>query len=142
MNELKAKDKWVIDFGCTYHMTSRFKWFSDFQENGATMILLGDDHTVESRWSGTIKLNTHGSSIKVMMDQKLIRSDHNPCVYVKEVNHEEYVYLLYVDDMLLATKSMIKVNKLKEVLSLDFEMKDMGTASRISCIDIIKNRKI
>ncbi|KAL1212252.1 Retrovirus-related Pol polyprotein from transposon TNT 1-94 [Cardamine amara subsp. amara] len=77
-----------------------------------------------------------------MIDQAFISSEHDPCVYVKEVSHDEFVYLLiYVDDMLLAAKSMVEINKLKEALSLEFEMKDMGPASRILGIDITRNRE-
>ena len=39
--------------------------------------------------------------------------------------------LLYVDDMLITTKSMSEVNKLKILLSRDFDMKDLGEAKKI-----------
>ena len=77
-----------------------------------------------------------------MMDQGFTRSLHDSCVYVKEVSPDQFVYLLvYVDDMLIAGKSMAEVNKVKEGLSLNFEMKDMGAASRILGIDIERNRE-
>lgn len=72
MYDQGAKEKWVIDSGCTYHMTSRMDWFSEFNENGSTMILLGDDHTVESRGTGTIKLNTHGGSIRMLKNVRFV----------------------------------------------------------------------
>jgi len=76
-----------------------------------------------------------------MMDQKFSNSVSDSCVYLKEVSNGECVYLLlYVDDMLLAAKSMTEIKKLKKVLSREFEMKDMGAASRILGIDIIRNR--
>uniref|UniRef100_A0A1J3DNW4 Retrovirus-related Pol polyprotein from transposon TNT 1-94 n=1 Tax=Noccaea caerulescens TaxID=107243 RepID=A0A1J3DNW4_NOCCA len=49
-----------------------------------------------------------------MKNQKFNRSVHDSCVYVKDVGHEDYVYLLlYVDDMLLAAKCMTEIRKLK-----------------------------
>ena len=77
-----------------------------------------------------------------MMSLQFARSEHDSCVYVKEVNSGEFVYLLlYVDDMLLAAKSKSEISKLKEALSLNFEIKDMGAASKILVIDIIRNMK-
>lgn len=77
------------------------------------------------------------------MDQKFIRSGHDSCVYIKQLSDEEFVYLLiYVDDMLIAAKSMTEINKIKEALSTCFEMKDMGAASRILGIDIIRDKKV
>lgn len=47
-------------------------WFSDFEDKGSTMILLGDDHTVESRGSGTIKLKAHGGSIRLLKNVRFV----------------------------------------------------------------------
>lgn len=69
MEDHEAKDKWVIDSGCTYHMTSRRNWFSEFNDHDKTMILVGDDHTVEARGSGTVRL---GKSIKILQNARYV----------------------------------------------------------------------
>lgn len=57
-------------------------------------------------------------------------------MYVKSVNNEEFVYLLlYVDDMLIE-ESMSEINKVTKRLSSEFEMKEMGAASKILGIEI------
>ncbi|KAL9840222.1 putative RNA-directed DNA polymerase [Arabidopsis thaliana] len=57
------------------------------------------------------------------------------------MNNGELVYLLlYVDDMLIAAKNMSEVNKVKKRLSSEFEMKDMGAASKILGIEITRDR--
>ena len=79
---------------------------------------------------------------RFMIDQNFIRSEHDACVYVKQAGEQDHLYLLlYVDDMLIAGKSKSEINKVKEQLSMEFEMKDMGPASRILGIDIIRDRK-
>ena len=61
-------DIWILDSGCTSHMSSR----RDFEESGKTKILLGDDHSVESRGIGSIRINTFGGSIKVLKNVKYV----------------------------------------------------------------------
>ena len=79
---------------------------------------------------------------RFMIDQNFIRSEYDACVYVKQAGEQDHLYLLlYVDDMLIAGKSKSEINKVKEQLSMEFEMKDMGPASRILGIDIIRDRK-
>lgn len=39
--------------------------------------------------------------------------------------------LLYVDDMLIAAKSLFEVDRLKSLLGEEFEMKDLGSAKKI-----------
>ncbi|CAA7015031.1 unnamed protein product [Microthlaspi erraticum] len=67
-----AKDVWVLDSGCTFHMTSRRDWFVDLHDNGGTTILLGDDHSVQSQGQGSIRINTHGGSIKVLNNVRYV----------------------------------------------------------------------
>ncbi|CAA7059283.1 unnamed protein product [Microthlaspi erraticum] len=72
VNDQDSKEQWVIDSGCTYHMTSRRDWFSEFNENVSTLILLGDDHIVETKGCGSIKLKTNGGSIRVLNNVRYV----------------------------------------------------------------------
>ena len=73
VNDQTAKDMWVLDSGCTSHMTSRREWFCSFHEDGpTTTILLGDDHSVESQGQGSIKMKCYDGSIKVLNNVKYV----------------------------------------------------------------------
>ncbi|WZZ70528.1 hypothetical protein YC2023_081898 [Brassica napus] len=66
----------------------------------------------------------------------------DPCVYMKQLSSGEGIYLLlYVDDMSIAANSKEEIQNLKESLKSEFEMKDLGAASRILGMDIIRDRK-
>ena len=55
------------------------------------------------------------------------RSVYDCCVYWKCHKSVKPIYLLlYVDDMLLASQSLTEIARLKEMLNLEFEMKDLG----------------
>ncbi|KAG8496742.1 hypothetical protein CXB51_007919 [Gossypium anomalum] len=49
--------------------------------------------------------------------------------------------LLYVDDMLIATKDKKEIRKVKAQLSGEFEMKDLGPAKKILGMEIFKDKK-
>lgn len=66
VSDLNPRDNWVIDSGCTYHMTSRRDWFDTFNELDGNQILVGDNHTVEAKGIGSVRVNTHGGSVTVM----------------------------------------------------------------------------
>ena len=68
-----------------------------------------------------------------------IASDH--CVFVKKFSNGEFIILsLYVDDMLIVDRDTGKIDKLKKKLSKSFEMKDLGTTSRILGIKISRGK--
>lgn len=69
-----ASMNWVIDSGCTHHMTCHREWFIDFKEVKSAKILLGDYHTVETLGIGTVKLNTHGGTVKMLKNVRYVPS--------------------------------------------------------------------
>lgn len=79
---------------------------------------------------------------RFMKDQKYKRSKYDHCVYLRKLQDSSYIYLLlYVDDMLIAAKSQMEIDRLKAQLSKEFEMKDLGEAKKIIGMEIIRDRK-
>ena len=69
------------------------------------------------------------------------RSSFDSCVYFKRCNDESLLYLLlYVDDMLIATKSKEEIRIVKAHLNNEFEMKDLGAAKKILGMEIMRDR--
>ena len=62
-------------------------------------------------------------------------------VFTKFVNGSPIYLLLYVDDMLIAAKSMKEITTLKAHLSSEFEMKDLGAAKKILGMEIKQDKK-
>lgn len=62
------------------------------------------------------------------VDQGFKRSEFDHCVYIKRSKAGFRVYLLlYVDDMLLASKDLEEIKFVKEMLGSIFDMKDLGS---------------
>ena len=77
-----------------------------------------------------------------MKDQLFKRCSKDLCVYMRDVQTDKAIYLLlYVDDMLIASENKKVIKELKEKMSGEFEMKDMGKASRILGMDILRDRE-
>lgn len=69
-------------------------------------------------------------------------SEYDTCLYFKSVDEQERIFLwLYVDDVLIACKNMLEIQKLKKALSGEFEMKDLGLAKRILGMEILRLRE-
>jgi hypothetical protein len=58
------------------------------------------------------------------------------CIYQKVSRSKIYFLVLYVDDILLVTNDKGLLHEVKQVLSKNFNMKDMGETSYIICIKI------
>ncbi|GKV28505.1 hypothetical protein SLEP1_g37549 [Rubroshorea leprosula] len=77
-----------------------------------------------------------------MVKSRFTRSNYDSCVYHKKLGDGSWVYLLlYVDDMLIAAKSMLIIDDLKKQLNGEFEMKDLGAAKKILGMEIHRDCK-
>lgn len=77
-----------------------------------------------------------------MRGQRYLRSQYDHCVYFKKLQDGSFIYLLlYVDDMLIASKNVKEIEKLKAQMKNKFEMKDLGEVKKILGMEITRNRK-
>lgn len=76
-----------------------------------------------------------------MLNHGFTRSLYDCCVYMRKLHGGDYIYLLLcVDDMLIASKRKMEIDRLKSQLGKEFEMKDMGTAKKILSMEIRRER--
>jgi len=77
-----------------------------------------------------------------MMSYKFTRSEYDHCVYFQKLENGIFIILaLHVDDILVARKSMVVINKLNSQLAGTFEMKDLGEEKQILGMEIQKDRR-
>jgi len=73
--------------------------------------------------------------------KRYTRKHYDSCVYYNKLPSRKYIYLLlYVDDMLIASKSRSAIDKMKD-LSFKFEMKDLGKAKKMLDMEIEWDQK-
>ena len=76
-----------------------------------------------------------------MFSQGYKHSDIDHCLYMKKAKHNcLLILILYVDDMLLAGKNIDEIATMKSKLNENFDMKDLGDASHILGMHIVRNR--
>ncbi|KAH9658076.1 Integrase catalytic domain-containing protein [Citrus sinensis] len=70
------------------------------------------------------------------------RCNYDCCVYFRDIGDGKMIYLmLYVDDMLIVCHSIDEINHLKDLLSSEFDMKDLGAVRKILGMEIIRDKK-
>ena len=68
------------------------------------------------------------------------RSEYDSCVYSKVALDGVVTYLLlYVDDMLIASRRKADIEEVKVLLEREFEMKNLGAASKILGMQITRD---
>ena len=68
----------------------------------------------------------------------MMEEDH--CMYIKRSNNHFIILSLYVDDILIAGNYKKLIDMTKKWLSLNFKMNDMGEASYVLGVKILRDR--
>ncbi|GKD49538.1 retrovirus-related pol polyprotein from transposon TNT 1-94 [Tanacetum coccineum] len=90
---------------------------------------------LKSMWNDTMK-----EELKSVAQNKVWNLVYLP-EGSKRISGSKFIFLvLYIDDILLATNDVGLLHKTKEYLSNNFEMKDMGEASYVTGISIVRDR--
>jgi len=77
-----------------------------------------------------------------MRGKRYTRSHYNSCAYYNKLLSGEYVYqLLYIDDILIASRSRSAIDRLKKYLYSKFEIKFFGEAKMVLEMEIERDRK-
>jgi hypothetical protein len=70
----------------------------------------------------------------------LIPLASDQCVYIMRTETSLIIIALYVDDLVLAASNLDELKKLKADLTSEFDMEDLGEATFVLGIEIIRNR--
>ncbi|MCO5571181.1 hypothetical protein L7F22_024915 [Adiantum nelumboides] len=78
---------------------------------------------------------------KYIQSQSYVRSQEDHCLYTRKLNDGSLIILiLYVDDMIIAGNSKDEIAILKDALSKQFAMKDLGDAHHFLGMRIKRDR--
>ena len=64
----KHNEEWILDSGCSFHMTPNMEWFSSYKEIDGGNVLMGNNMACNVIGIGTIKLKIQDGSVKLLPD--------------------------------------------------------------------------
>jgi len=65
-------NEWILDSGCTYHMSPVRKWFFDYEELNGGVVYMGNDNPCKTVGIGSIRLRNHDGSVRVLRNVRYV----------------------------------------------------------------------
>ncbi|CAA7062683.1 unnamed protein product [Microthlaspi erraticum] len=76
--DIHLEDEWIMDTGCSYHMTYKREWFEDLDEEAAGSVRMGNKTVSKVKGVGTIRLkNEAGLSVLLTNVRYIPEMDRN-----------------------------------------------------------------
>lgn len=72
ISETRSSEKWVLDLGCTFHITPNRSLFTTFQELDAARVLMGNNASCQVKEIDNVKLMLHDRTTKKLADVRFI----------------------------------------------------------------------
>ncbi|OAE31341.1 hypothetical protein AXG93_4510s1170 [Marchantia polymorpha subsp. ruderalis] len=63
--KLKASE-WILDSGCTYHMTHNKHWLSDYQELNEGKVIMGNNHSCSVAGIGSVSIKMADGVVRIL----------------------------------------------------------------------------
>ena len=94
------KDDWILDSGCTFHMTNNRSFLTDFRDSTRGKVILGNDQSCAIEGSGTVAFKMHDGITRSLTGVR----------YVPDLSRN-LISLSVLDDMQIESK--IKEGQMK-----------------------------
>jgi len=71
VSDADPKDQWILDSGCSFHMTPRREWLFDYLPSNGK-VLMGNNHICDVHGAGSVKIKRPDGSIKILKEVRYI----------------------------------------------------------------------
>lgn len=72
VSECSNSLEWVLDLGCSFHLTPRKQWLQNFREINGGKVLLGNNHECKVQGVGDIRLKLHDGSLRTLTSMRYV----------------------------------------------------------------------
>src|ERR1044072_32213 len=72
VSSTKCAEAWILDSGCSYHMTPHREWFHSFREGDFGFVYLGDDKTCAITGMGQVKVALEEGGVQTLGEVRYV----------------------------------------------------------------------
>ncbi|KAH0652718.1 hypothetical protein KY289_030396 [Solanum tuberosum] len=85
-------NKWVLDSGCTLHMTFRRDWFSSYETSGGT-VLIGNNATCKIVGIGLVRVRCHDGTMRTITEVRHVPDLKKNLISLGTLDKQVYKYM-------------------------------------------------
>ncbi|KAG8473469.1 hypothetical protein CXB51_035771 [Gossypium anomalum] len=75
VNDSKVSEEWILDSGCTFHMSPNRDWFTTYKTVSEGVVLMGNNASCKIAGVGTIKVKMFDGVVRTLSDGSTVTGD-------------------------------------------------------------------
>lgn len=105
--ENSVKEMWIMDFGCSFHMTPNRHWFANYQATNGGKVLLGNDHECKVQGIGEVRLKMHDNTYRTLQAVRHIPELKRNLISLGELTRNGYSFKGEGDTLKVSKGSLV-----------------------------------
>ncbi|KAG8478359.1 hypothetical protein CXB51_028117 [Gossypium anomalum] len=92
VNDSKASEEWILDLGCTFHMSPNRDWFTTYDTVSEGVVLIRNNASCKIAGVGTIKIKMFDGVVKTLSDVRHVPKLKRNLISLSTLNSKGYRY--------------------------------------------------
>ncbi|RZB80703.1 Retrovirus-related Pol polyprotein from transposon TNT 1-94 [Glycine soja] len=92
VSEKNPETKWIMNSGCSWHMTPNRSWFEQFSDQADGFVLLGDNKPCKIEEIGSIRFKFHDGAERILTEVRYVPELKRNLISLGEFDKRGYVF--------------------------------------------------
>ncbi|KAG8485682.1 hypothetical protein CXB51_019024 [Gossypium anomalum] len=92
VNDSKVSEEWILDSGCTFHMSPNQDWFTTYETVSEGVVLIGNNTSCKTAGVGTIKVKMFDGVVRTLSDVRHIPELKRNLISLSTLDSKGYRY--------------------------------------------------
>ncbi|KAG8501848.1 hypothetical protein CXB51_004653 [Gossypium anomalum] len=92
VNDSKVSEEWILDSGCTFHMSPNRDWFTTYETVSEGVVLMGNNASCKIAGLGTIKVKMFDGVVRTLSDVRYVPELKRNLISLSTLDSKGYRY--------------------------------------------------
>ncbi|KAG8474805.1 hypothetical protein CXB51_031510 [Gossypium anomalum] len=92
VNDSKVSEEWILDSGCTFHMSPNRDWFTAYETVSEGVVLMGNNASCKIAGVGTIKVKMFDGVVRTLSDVRYVPELKRNLISLSTLDSKGYRY--------------------------------------------------
>ncbi|KAG8478786.1 hypothetical protein CXB51_028618 [Gossypium anomalum] len=94
VNDSKVSEGWILDSGCTFHMSPNWDWFTTYETVSECVVLIGNNASCKIIGVGTIKVKMFDGVVRTLSDVRHVLELKRNLISLSTLDSKGYRYIV------------------------------------------------